>query len=242
MDEIDEVDIESDGSDEDENESQAEESEGENATEDGQWGGIDNEQEDTIVTAGGENTASKRPPTGEEIRIIQDAAELYRSNAFKLQIDALLPNVRPKSSSQPPLDRFLLSLHSFLLDIPPIPPQHPLEASRKLLKKGIAVPYSLPLPTEDTNWKVSFEKPTDILLVGSWANKLSIKAKDGKRFGVDVAVEMPDVCFTPVRNWMAKNLVKEPFPRKRLPERPFLPKASILHCNDSRSHPKIKTV
>ncbi len=148
------------------------------------------------MTAGGENAASKRPPTGEEVRIIQDAAELYRSNAFKLQIDALLPNVRSKSSSQPPLDRFLLSLHSFLLEIPPILPQHPLEASRKLLKKGIAVPYSLPLPTEETNWKVSFEKPTDILLVGSWANKLSIKAKDGKRFGVDVAVEMPDVRST----------------------------------------------
>lgn len=75
----------------------------------------------------------------------------------------------------------------------PAPPQHPLEAARSLLKKGIAVPYSLPLPTEDTNWKVSFEKPTDITLVGSWANKISVKAQDGGRFGVDLAVEMPTV-------------------------------------------------
>ena len=187
-------------------ESQAEEAptedEDNNANEGNEWGGIDDEHGGTFV--GGENATNRKPPTGEEIRVIKDAAELYRSNAFKLQIDALLPYVRPKNSRQPPLDRFLLSLHSFLLEMPPIHPQHPLEASRNLLKKGIAVPYSLPLPTEGTNWKVSFEKPADILLVGSWANKLSVKAKDGKRFGVDVAVEMPDVraLFSSPTGWL----------------------------------------
>ena len=189
------MDIESNGSDdavENEYESQAgeiqTEDEGSDANEGNEWGGIDDEQGGSTVR--GEKATNRKPPTGEEIRVIKDAAELYRSNAFKLQIDALLPNVRPKTSRQPPLDRFLLSLHSFLLEMPPIPPQHPLEASRNLLKNGIAVPYSLPLPTEGTNWKVSFEKPADILLVGSWANKLSVKAKDGKKFGVDVEVEM----------------------------------------------------
>jgi hypothetical protein len=58
---------------------------------------------------------------------------------------------------------------------------HPLEASRNLLKNGIAVSYSLPLATEGTNWKVSFEKPADILLVGSRANKLSVKAQVWKK-------------------------------------------------------------
>ena len=74
-----------------------------------------------------------------------------------------------------------------------IAPQHPLAGARTLLKMGIAVPYSMPLPTEDTNWKVSFEKPTDVTLVGSWANKISVKGKDGAKFGVDLAVEMPQV-------------------------------------------------
>jgi U3 small nucleolar RNA-associated protein 22 len=78
------------------------------------------------------------------------------------------------------------------MSLPSIAPQHPLAAAR-LLKKGIAVPYSIPLPTEDTNWKVSFEKPTDVTLVGSWANKVSVKGKDGGKFGVDLAVEMPEV-------------------------------------------------
>jgi U3 small nucleolar RNA-associated protein 22 len=62
-----------------------------------------------------------------------------------------------------------------------------------LLERGVAVPYCLPLPTEDTNWKVSFERPSEILLVGSWANKTCVKGKDGTKFGVDLAVEMPQV-------------------------------------------------
>ena len=131
----------------------------------------------------------------------------------------MLPNVRPKTSRQPPLDRFLLSLHAFLLKLPSIPPQHPLEAARDLLREGVAVPYSLPLPTEETNWKVAFEKPAEIVLVGSWANKVSVKAKDGKKFGVDVAVEMPDVGFIQfhVVILATERSVKGPFPRKRLP-------------------------
>ncbi|KAF8874426.1 Nrap protein [Infundibulicybe gibba] len=140
-------------------------------------------------------TKPKKPPTGEELRVIKDAAELFRSSSFKLQIDALLPNVRPKTSRIPPLDRFLLALHATIMGILPVPPQHPLEAARKLLKKSVSVPYVLPLPLEETNWKVAFEKPAEIVLVGSWANKVSVKGKDGTKFGVDLAVEMPNSLF-----------------------------------------------
>ena len=61
------------------------------------------------------------------------------------------------------------------------------------MKQDVAVPYSLPMPTEETNWKVAFEKPSNITIVGSWGNKLSVKGKDKAPFRVDVAVEMPDV-------------------------------------------------
>ncbi|TFK71882.1 Nrap protein [Pluteus cervinus] len=161
-----------------------------------EWGGITDEQ--TKVLEGGvEHPKSKpnQPPTGQELRAIQEAGDLFQSSSFKLQIDALLPNVRLKDSRIPPLERFLHTLHPFLMSLPSIPPQHPLEASRKLLKHGIAIPYPLPLPTEDTNWKVAFEKPNDIVLVGSWANKMNVKSKDGVSFGVDLAVEMPDSLF-----------------------------------------------
>ncbi|TRM70534.1 Nrap protein [Schizophyllum amplum] len=138
---------------------------------------------------------SKKPPTGVELRQIKDAANLYQSSSFKLQIDALLPNVRPKASRVPPLEKFLFALHASLIKIPSKAPNHPLQAARPLQKQGVAVPYSLPLPSEDTNWKVAFEKPSNITVVGSWGNKVSVKGKDKARFRVDVAVEMPDSLF-----------------------------------------------
>ncbi|KAF8965448.1 Nrap protein [Flammula alnicola] len=160
-----------------------------------EWGGIEGAKEVFLAEGQHSGTKPKKPPTGEELRAIKDASDLFKSSSFKLQIDALLPNVRPKASRVPPLERFLFALHSFLKELPSIAPHHPLEAARKLLKKGIAVPYSLPLPTEETNWKVAFEPPSDITLVGSWANKISVKPQDGIKFGVDLAVEMPNSLF-----------------------------------------------
>ncbi|KAJ2925593.1 hypothetical protein H1R20_g11503, partial [Candolleomyces eurysporus] len=161
-----------------------------------EWGGVGDEVQ-PANSAHNELTSSKfkKPPTGEELRAIREATDLYRSSSFKLQIDALLPNIRPKFSRAPPLEKFLLKLHTFLMGLPSVEPQHPLDASRKLLSKGVSVPYCLPLPIEDTNWKVAFEAPDDITLVGSWPNKISVKPKDGQKYGVDVAVQMPDSLF-----------------------------------------------
>lgn len=85
------------------------------------------------------------------------------------------------------------ALHDHLMQLDDISPQHPLEAARSLAKRGIAVPYPLPLPTEDTNWKVAFQCPQDITVVGSWGNKMTVKRQDGAPYGVDIAVEMPAV-------------------------------------------------
>lgn len=151
-----------------------------------------------------------------------------------------------------PLDRFLLALHLCLSSLPSVDPQHPLEAARSLLNneipgkppksksksKGkmkasppstpISVPYPLPLPSEDANWKVAFEKPADVFLVGSWANKVSVKAKDGEPWSVDVAVEMPSVrqLFINFHETLINDA--EPIPRKRLPERTLFSQKSVL--------------
>ncbi|KAF9531369.1 Nrap protein [Crepidotus variabilis] len=160
-----------------------------------EWTGIAGNAPFFSTLARPEGATPKKAPTGEELRAIKDASDLFKSSSFKLQIDALLPNVRPKPSRAPPLEKFLFSLHASLRDISCVAAIHPLEGSRRLQKKGIAVPYPLPLPSEETNWKVAFEPPTDITLVGSWGNKICIKPKDGLKFGVDVAVEMPDSLF-----------------------------------------------
>ncbi|KAJ7039536.1 Nrap protein, partial [Mycena alexandri] len=162
-----------------------------------EWGGIAPAQDQTtaVPDSSGPGTKPKLQPTGEELRVINDAKDLFRSSTFKLQIDALIPNVRPKASRIAPLDRFLQALHGVLMASTPVAPQHPLDAARKLIKKGVAVPYCLPQPSEDSNWKVAFEKPSDITMVGSWPNKISVKGKDGSKFGVDLAVEMPSNLF-----------------------------------------------
>ncbi|PPQ96699.1 hypothetical protein CVT26_010251 [Gymnopilus dilepis] len=195
---IEEEDISADGGEDfDVDEAGSEELSQLDEAEDGEaWGGVEGGSTAVPLPDGQQNAhKSKKPPMGEELRAIKDASELFKSSSFKLQIDALLPNVRPKASRVPPLEKFLFELHSFLKDVPSVAPQHPLEAARKLQKKGVAVPYALPLPTEETNWKVAFEPPSEINLVGSWANKVSVKPKDGLKFGVDLAVEMPDALF-----------------------------------------------
>ncbi|CDO77351.1 hypothetical protein BN946_scf184786.g12 [Trametes cinnabarina] len=163
------------------------------------WHGLDGDQDtkqdQTNDHTGHSGSHIVKPPTGEELRKIKDATDLYRSTFFKLQIDALLPNVRPKYNHAQPLEAFLLALHKLLMNMPSVSPQHPLHASRTLSQKGVAVPYVRPLPTEDTNWKVSFEKPSEIVLAGSWATKTAVKAKDGAKYEVDVAVEMPPALF-----------------------------------------------
>ncbi|KAH9173856.1 Nrap protein [Lactarius sanguifluus] len=161
---------------------------------------------------------ARKPPTGAEVRAIKAAQDLFLSSSFKLQVDALLPNIRPKDSRKPPLERFLFSLHAYLSSLPPVEPQHPLAAARALAEgsllsnnsgkeKGsrrdgtsppsqmVFVPYSSPAPTEDANWKVSFEKPSNIAIVGSWINNVAVKSPDGEPWVVDVAVEMPPGLF-----------------------------------------------
>ncbi|KAH6905454.1 pre-rRNA processing protein Utp22 [Coprinopsis sp. MPI-PUGE-AT-0042] len=160
-----------------------------------EWGGVEAGVSAMQVEARPAGSKPVKPPTAEEMRAIREATDLYRSSSFKLQIDALLPNVRPKASRTAPLEQFLLNLHSFLSKLPSVSPQHPLAAARDLRKKGVEVAYCLPLPTEETNWKVAFERPTDIALVGSWPNKVAVKGKDDVEYGVDVAVQMPEALF-----------------------------------------------
>lgn len=72
--------------------------------------------------------------------------------------------------------------------------RQPLQASRELLKHGISIPYALPLPTEDSNWTVAYEKPGNVLVAGSWATKSGVKSRDNDiRWTVDLALEMPAV-------------------------------------------------
>ena len=52
-----------------------------------EWGGIDGEKINAPEREGHEpGTKPKKPPTGEELRAIKDATDLFRSSSFKLQV------------------------------------------------------------------------------------------------------------------------------------------------------------
>ncbi|KAF7977526.1 hypothetical protein HWV62_3290 [Athelia sp. TMB] len=190
------------------NSDQASEVSAEDAEEE-EWGGVEgadevdgmevSEPEEDITTQNGRGKKgkAKQAPTGEELRAIKDSADLFRSSSFKLQIDALIPNVLPKPSRVPPVERLLHSIYSFLnsTSLVSVPPTHPLAAAQKLLKKGVCVPYPAPPPNKDSKWKVAFESPAEVTLVGSWVGQGTVKGKDGAGFGVDLAVEMPNTLF-----------------------------------------------
>jgi U3 small nucleolar RNA-associated protein 22 len=57
----------------------------EEAEEREEWGGIE-PAKDIIEEESYGGTKPKKPPTGEELRTIKDATELFRSSSFKLQV------------------------------------------------------------------------------------------------------------------------------------------------------------
>ncbi len=104
----------------------------------------------------------------------------------------------PKSSptARAPLDAFLMKLHSDLLQessSSKSKPKNPVDVAASLLSQKVAVPFPSRAPTKDIKWTFKYEKPDNIVVVGSWASGIAVKHKDGVEFGVDLEVVMPAV-------------------------------------------------
>ncbi|KAK0529877.1 U3 snoRNP protein [Tilletia horrida] len=136
-------------------------------------------------------------PTAGEIQSLKETAQLYKNNVLRLQIEEMLPAVRPAYSKSAPLDLVLRHLKLRLDALKPITPQ-PLPAALKALSKAyprtkVNVPFTDPQPKLDAPHHFGFEKPTNMTLVGSWPIRTAVKRGDG--FDVDVAVTMPSSLF-----------------------------------------------
>ncbi|KZS89136.1 Nrap protein [Sistotremastrum niveocremeum HHB9708] len=172
-------------------------------------------------TEEGEQTVSHnshKTPSAPEITQIKQSTALFRSTTFHALLTSLVPTVLPKASTIPTLEKFLFDLYAHLTGLKAVEGDHPLRAAERLsstpsdagVKKkkkkedknavtGISVPWTKPIPTEDVNWKVSFEPPSQegIRLVGSWAGNaksMCVKNRSGE-WGVDLAAEMPSEMF-----------------------------------------------
>jgi U3 small nucleolar RNA-associated protein 22 len=56
-----------------------------------EWGGVESEPAKVAAAHANGGNASRVPPSGEELRTIRDATDLYRSGSFKLQVRFYLP-------------------------------------------------------------------------------------------------------------------------------------------------------
>ncbi|SPO01363.1 related to UTP22 - U3 snoRNP protein involved in maturation of pre-18S rRNA [Cephalotrichum gorgonifer] len=67
------------------------------------------------------------------------------------------------------------------------------EATKRLEKKKIKVPYPDPRPAPDAQYKLAYSKPSQYNVVGSYVSQTMVKSQS--RFAVDMVVEMPKELF-----------------------------------------------
>ncbi|CAO1620650.1 unnamed protein product [Sympodiomycopsis kandeliae] len=163
--------------------------------------GQDQDQEDQQASQSkrSKNSHLYAPPTNEEMQGLRETGDLFKTNIFKLQIEEMLENIRPASHCQAPLDRTLRSLHQLFASIKSIAPLSVDEASRAIQKSypslgSVHIPFANPQPSNsNTYYKLAFEPPTNMQIVGSWPLKLATLRPEG--FDVDLAVVMPSSLF-----------------------------------------------
>jgi U3 small nucleolar RNA-associated protein 22 len=166
----------------------------------------ENEDEDSDHTRGGAKAqkASKkverdpkrrdRVVAGKAPSTSAYAAGTFKSNIFKLQVDELLEQIRPRRGKRE--EAAEQALHALKKTIEQATPKGPLgiaEAERELLSNKVAVPFPNPRPPKDARYKLEFAKPTAINVVGSYALKTASRANDG--LTVDMMVHMPSSLF-----------------------------------------------
>lgn len=123
------------------------------------------------------------------------ASGFYKSSFFKLQMDELLTELRPNYDKQ--VSKIQGTLHKLKEIIERVPDREPkpaLVAEKELRgEHGIAVPYPSPRPGKDTKYSVSYAKPTNVNVVGSFALRTGIRSQAA--YTVDLAVTMPSSLF-----------------------------------------------
>ena len=119
----------------------------------------------------------------------------YKSSFFKLQMDELLSELRPNYDKQVSKTQGTLHrLKEIIEQIPNRDPKLALDAEKELRSAhGIVVPYPSPRPGKETKYTVSYVKPANVNVVGSFALRTGIKAPDV--YTVDLAVTMPSGIF-----------------------------------------------
>lgn len=130
--------------------------------------------------------------TAQEVQIAREAAELFKSNIFKLQIDELVSEVKIKDTHVARVEKVLHRLHSCILQVPPVENLTLEEAENLINPKKVTIPFPDPKPTK-VNYKFAYLAPEDVSLVGSFGLKTGIAQQNG--LAIDISLTMPKSLF-----------------------------------------------
>jgi U3 small nucleolar RNA-associated protein 22 len=157
------------------------------------------EMKQEAVKNGGKksSTATTKPIRKRPDTMAQDGvytSEIYKSNMFKLQVDELLEQVKPKyGKKEAPAEQAMRTLKNIIEQIPSVSPQSIPEAEELLRPSKIAIPFPKPLPPKDAKYKLQFERPLSINATGSYPLKIATRT-DGELV-IDLVVTMPGSIF-----------------------------------------------
>ncbi|KAF2121843.1 pre-rRNA processing protein Utp22 [Lophiotrema nucula] len=149
------------------------------------------------LATNGDTGHFKAPHRRKEMVAHQDGvytAEVYKSNVFKLQVDELLQEVKPKyGKKEAPAENAMRTLKTSIEQLPSRPPQSIAIATKALKSEGITIPFPDPLPPKDAQYKLQYDRPALINATGSYPLKIATRADEG--LAIDLVVTMPKPLF-----------------------------------------------
>lgn len=153
----------------------------------------ENGEEDTpAASSSAPKKSLYKAPTLKELDELRDA-EASGGNTFSMQLDELLGSALLSTTPAAGLKTLLGAVHDLVHSLPEMAPVAP----KKAIKKVPGVPFPGPkalLPTaEEVQWKLGFEKPTEVLVAGSWPVVGGYKKAKGEEGNIDIVVMMPSV-------------------------------------------------
>ncbi|KAF2155352.1 Nrap protein, partial [Myriangium duriaei CBS 260.36] len=118
-----------------------------------------------------------------------------KASMLQLQIEELLGQVRPKKGkTATAAEACLHELKSAIESLSSKPAVSLVNAERELIKKSrVATPFPDPRPSHDAQYKLEFQPPAGVNVVGSYAASTALRTD--KVLTVDMMVQMPDGLF-----------------------------------------------
>lgn len=126
-----------------------------------------------------------KPPTAEEMVSLKETETLFQSHLFKLQIDEMLSELKPKKSVKRYIPSWLVNFKQTLMNLPDQEESISLDDTKWVEDLNITFPFKR--KKEDEKGTFKFMKPVDVFTIGSY----DLMCPLGPTFSLDVAVVMP---------------------------------------------------